>query len=502
MQYLDVVGNPARRTPAAVAVSCGDHSLTFAQLDERVGRLGGALRARGIALGDRVALLAANELEYVEIQGACLRSGFTFVPLNRRLADPELEFILRDCGASVLIAGRHDKQVAQRVVPEGCLLVALGREGNAERYDDLLASSEPEPVSDPDDPTIAATILYTSGTTGRPKGAVIDRFGFTVRVLVNTIELSPSGADRWLAVLPMFHIGAFLCYAYLYAGAEVVMLEEFDPDGCLRTIRDRDVSAMVVVPTILKMLLDRIEDEDIELPSLRLIVYGGSSIEPSLLAWAVERLGCGFHQQYGMTEMGAQTVLRPSDHDPTDTGRLSSAGREAATFSLRIVGEADDDVAGGEVGEVICRGPAVSTMYWNRPDATVETWRGGWFHTGDLGYRDANGYLHIVDRRNDQIVTGGENVYPREVEAALIEHAGVVDVAVIGTPDDTWGQVVTAVLAGTSVTDLELEAWLAGRIARYKIPRRWIRMDELPRNATGKVLKGELRTRWATEGTG
>jgi fatty-acyl-CoA synthase len=203
-----------------------------------------------------------------------------------------------------------------------------------------------------------------------------------------------------------------------------------------------------------------------------------------------------------MTEMGAQTVLRPSDHDPTDTGRLSSAGREAATFSLRIVGEADDDVAGGEVGEVICRGPAVSTMYWNRPDATVETWRGGWFHTGDLGYRDANGYLHIVDRRNDQIVTGGENVYPREVEAALIEHAGVVDVAVIGTPDDTWGQVVTAVLAGTSVTDLELEAWLAGRIARYKIPRRWIRMDELPRNATGKVLKGELRTRWATEGTG
>jgi fatty-acyl-CoA synthase len=141
-------------------------------------------------------------------------------------------------------------------------------------------------------------------------------------------------------------------------------------------------------------------------------------------------------------------------------------------------------------------------MYWNRPDATVETWRGGWFHTGDLGYRDANGYLHIVDRRNDQIVTGGENVYPREVEAALIEHAGVVDVAVIGTPDDTWGQVVTAVLAGTSVTDLELEAWLAGRIARYKIPRRWIRMDELPRNATGKVLKGELRTRWATEGTG
>ncbi|HLN05690.1 MAG TPA: AMP-binding protein [Acidimicrobiales bacterium] len=499
MRQVDVVGEPARRTPNAVAMACGDRSLTFAQLDERVGRLGGALRARGLVPGDRVALLAANELEYVEIQAACVRSGFTLVPLNRRLADPELDFMLRDADARVLVAGRHDEAAARRVAVDGCLLIGLGRPQELEQYDALLESGEYDPGADPDDPALATTILYTSGTTGRPKGAVIDRFGFTARVLVNLIELAPRSDDRWLQILPMFHIAAFLGYAFLYAGAEVVMLETFDPAGCLQIMRERGVSATVVVPTVLKMLLDRVDEDGGELPRLRLVVYGGSTIEPALLRRALARLGCGFHQQYGMTETGAQTILRPADHDPSDLERLASAGTEAVTFSVRIVGSDEEVLPDGEVGEIVCRGPAVTSSYWNRPEASGEAWRGGWFHTGDLGFRDGNGYLHVVDRRNDLIVSGGENVYPSEVEAALLEHPGVLEVAVVGTPDAAWGQVVTAVLAGAAAPDSELEDWLAARIARYKIPRRWIHLEELPRNATGKVLKGELRARWAEE---
>ena len=499
MRQVDVVGEPAWRTPDAAAVRCRNRTLTFAQLDERVGRLGGVLRARGLFPGDRVALLAANELEYIEIRAACVRSGFTCVPLNRRLADPELSFVLHDADAWVLISGRLDEEPARRVAVEGCLLIGLGRPHGLEPYDDFLESGECDPAADPAEAGLATTILYTSGTTGRPKGAVIDRFGFTARVLVNLIELAPRSDDRWLQILPMFHIAAFLGYTFLYAGAQVVMLETFDSTECFRTMKERAVSATVVVPTVLKMLLDRAEQDGTQLPQLRLVVYGGSTIEPALLGRALDLLGCGFHQQYGMTETGAQTILRPADHDVSDLERLSSAGTEAVTFSVRVVGPDEQVLPDGEVGEIVCRGPAVTSGYWNRPQAAAEAWRGGWFHTGDLGYRDGNGYLHVVDRRNDLIVTGGENVYPSEVEAALLEHSGVPEVAVVGTPDAAWGQVVTAVLAGVAAPDSELEDWLAARIARYKIPRGWVRLDELPRNATGKVLKGELRARWAEE---
>jgi acyl-CoA synthetase (AMP-forming)/AMP-acid ligase II len=497
VRHLDLVAEPARRQPDAIALVGNGRRLTFAQLDERVGRLGAGLRAGGLAPGDRVALLAANELEYLEIQAACLRSGFTLVPLNRRLADSELDFILRDADASVLVAGRHDEAAARRVAARGCRVVGLGESEWLEPYDALL-EAEPDPDADPADPELAATILYTSGTTGRPKGAVVDRHGFTARVLVNLLEVGPRAGDRWLQVLPMFHIAAFLGYAFVYAGATVEMLESFDPAGCLEAMRDGAVSATVVVPTILQLLLERVEQEAIELPHLRLVVYGGSVIEPGLLRRAIERLGCGFHQQYGMTETGAQTILRPADHDPDDPERLASAGSEAVTFSVRVVGPGGKELPPGELGEIVCRGPAVTAGYWRREEATADAWGGGWFHTGDLGRRDERGYLHVVDRGCDLIVTGGENVYPREVESALLEHPGVLDAAVIGLPDPRWGQVVTAVVVG-SAPDEELAHFMLERVARYKIPRRWVRVGELPRNATGKVLRAELRAGLAGE---
>ena len=493
-RYADMVRGGAKRTPGATAVVAPDRRLSFAELDDRVGRLGAALRGRGLRPGDRVALLAGNELEYIEIQGACARSGFTLVPLNTRLADPELAYIVGDAAPRVVIGGRAEHERAERLAKGvGADSVGLGPDSPIEGYDELLAGSEADPDADPTDITLNTTFLYTSGTTGRPKGAMIDRAGMTARLFVNLVELDAQPADVFLQSLPMFHIAAFLSYAYVFRGATVVMLPAFTPSAWFDTVERERATATVLVPTMIAMLLEDSAGVSADTESLRLIVYGGAPIDPPLLRRAIARFQCGFHQQYGMTETGAQTILRPADHDPDDLEALSSGGTEAITFDVRMVDEHDVEVPTGAVGEIVCRGPAVMAGYWQLPDASTETLRNGWMHTGDVGYRDARGFLHVVDRRNDMIITGGENVYPREVEAVLAEHPAAPDVAVIGVPDPKWGQVVTGVVAGDVPDDADLEAWLRARLAGYKVPRRWVRVDALPRNATGKVLKTELR---------
>lgn len=494
MQYLDLVTSAARRAPARTAVVGDGRRLSFADLDDRVDRLGAALRARGLRPGARVALLAANELECVEVQAACLRAGYALVPLNVRLADPELEFLLADSEPGLLVAGRSEADRGARLAAAGALpVVGLGAPAAMEPYDAMLAAAVPDPDADPLDPALPTTILYTSGTTGRPKGAVIDRRGMTARVFVNATELEVTPDDVFLQSLPMFHIAAFLAYAFVFRGASAVMLPQFDPARCLAALQDERVTATVLVPTMLQMVLGAAEADGVRMPRLRLMIYGGQPIEPPVLRRALSTFDCGFHQQYGMTETGAQTILRPGDHDPRDSEALASAGAEAASFDVRVVGPDDRPLPQGEVGEVVCRGPAVMSGYWNRPEATAETLRGGWMHTGDLGYRDGRGFLHIVDRRNDMIISGGENVYPREVEAALGEHPGVGEAAVLGLPDPTWGEVVTCVLVGPAPTDQDLAAFLRARLAGYKVPRRWVRMEALPRTAADKVRKGELR---------
>jgi len=495
LEYLDLVAGPAAHHPDDIAVIGNGRQMTFAVLDERTGRLGEALRARGLRPGDRVALLSDNEPEYVEIQAACLRSGFTLVPLNVRLAGPELAFILRDCSPAVLLAGRSQSQRASGLAADVGIphVMGLGSPTDVDSYEEALATAEPNPDADPDDAELIALILYTSGTTGRPKGAVIDRRAFTARVLVNCAELHVGGSDVHLAALPMFHIAAFLAYAHTVVGGRVVMLPDFSPQQCLSTMVAEQVTTTVLVPTMIGMLLDSAFLADSPPRHLRLIIYGGSSIAPALLARALTQFGCDMLQQYGMTESGASSILRPTDHDPSDVERLSSAGTAAVALEVQLVDDDDERVSAGEMGEIVCRGPSVMRGYWNRPDATKEALRGGWMHTGDVGYRDDHGYLHIADRRNDMIISGGENIYPREVEAVLLEHEGVHDVAVLGLPDPKWGQIVTAVLVEPAPSEAELDSWARSRLAGYKVPRRWLRTTELPRNATGKVLKHELR---------
>ena len=494
MRYLDLLAGPAGVTPDGLAVVGSGVRRTFAELDARTDRLGRALVAAGLDAGDRVALLAANEPEYLELQAACLRWGFTLVPLNTRLTDPELLFILGDCAPRFLVGGRDQAGRVAALAPQVPVasVLTLGASGTYEPFLAQAPADVPAPSDGADDPAQIALILYTSGTTGRPKGAMIDRAAFTARVLVNCAELQVSARDRHLAALPMFHIAAFLAYAHTVVGGAVVMLPDFTPGGCLDTMIAEDVTTTVLVPTMISMLLAH---DGPRPEQLRLIVYGGSSIQPSVLAQALEHFRSGMLQQYGMTESGAQTILRPADHDPDDRDKLSSAGTEAVSFEVRIVDEQDRTLPCGSVGEIVCRAPSVMSGYWNRPEATAETLRGGWMHTGDVGYRDERGYLHITDRRNDTIISGGENVYPREVEAALLDHPSVGDVAVVGMADPVWGEVVTAFVVEPAPDDDELQAWARERLAGYKIPRRWIRVPELPRNATGKVLKHELRAR-------
>lgn len=501
MRHLDLVAGTVARTPDKAAVVSGERVLTFADVDARIDRLGAALQTRGVRPGDRVALLAANELEYVEIQGACLRYGFALVPLNVRLAVPELEFILRDCAPAVLIAGRGREDVVAAIAPAARPreVLGLGDPVGLASYDEALATAS-ESAETPLDPGLVATILYTSGTTGRPKGAMIDRAGFSARVLINSVELRVRADDVHLAVLPMFHIAAFLTYAHVANGATLVMLEDFAPEAALAEMERSGVTTTCLVPTIISMLTEHPDRSGRDLSRLRLIIYGGACIDPEPLRAAIAAFGCEFHQQYGMTESGGQTILRPEDHDPSDVRRLRSAGTEAVGVVVRVVDGEDRPLPPGQPGEIVCRAASLMIGYWNRPEATEEALRGGWFHTGDIGLRDEQGYLHVTDRRNDMIVSGGENVYPREVETVLVEHPAISEIAVVGVPDPLWGQVVTAVVVGSDLpADEALVAWSRERLASYKVPRRWVRVDELPRNVTGKVLKHELRAQLAQD---
>jgi len=494
-RYIDLVYGSALRKPDATAVICGDDRLTFREVHERAGRLGAACRALGLEPGDRIALLADNELEYVELQAACLRSGFTLVPLNSRLTDTELQFIIRDCAPAMLIGGRNHAETVRRVGGHCSLerLFSTAENGIVGSYADLLGMADPDPEADPEDGALNALILYTSGTTGHPKGATIDRMAFSARVMGNAMEMEIGQDEVLLQNLPLFHISSFLFCAYFFRGATCILLPRFDAVAALDLMQKEAVTATNGVPTLIAMLLEAPNIDAYDPTHLRLITYGGSPIEPSLLKKAIAKFACGFQQHYGMTEAGSTCILKAQDHDPDDIDALTSAGCDAAGYELRIVDDEGRQLPAGAAGEIILRGAGLMSGYWGLPEKTAESLANGWFHTGDVGYRDERCFLHVIDRRNDMIISGGENIYPREIEAALGNHPAMPDAAVIGLPDPKWGEIVCCVLREDAPAEKELEAWLRERIAGYKMPRRWFRVPELPRNATGKVLKVQLR---------
>jgi acyl-CoA synthetase (AMP-forming)/AMP-acid ligase II len=473
VQIPDLVRNPARRFPDRTCVREGARALSFREVDARADRLAAGLQGRGVKPGDRVAILAFNELEYLEIQVGVQRAHAILVPLNYRLSVPELVHIMGKCGARVLIYGPGLAEAAQEL--DVAMLFRLGAEGRGEPYDDLLDEADPGPPDQQGlDPAAPVNILYTSGTTGRPKGAVLTNLGFFARSAALALDIAAPPGSVFLQTLPMFHIEAVVEMLHTHA-----------------------VTHVLLVPATINVINHHPGIDEERFPHLEMVIYGASPIAPEVLRRALTVFGCGFFQLYGMTETCACSILRPDAHDPElRAGLLASAGTDALTFETLVVDVEDRPCPVGTVGEIVTRGPAVMSGYWDDPEESAAALRGGWMHTGDLGYRSEDGYLYVTDRLKDMIITGGENVYPREIEDVLFAHEAVREAAVIGVPDEEWGERVHAIVVrqpGGTISEDDLIAYCRVHLARYKCPKSVEFAAALPKNATGKILKKELR---------
>lgn len=490
MQVPDIVANAAARFPDRACVIEGARSLSFAEVDARADRLAQAFAAHGLGRGDRVAVLAQNELEHLEVQVAAQRAGMLLVPLNYRLAIPELKAILADCGPRLLIAGPGYADAAAEL---GLPAWHLG-----EGYERVLAGFRPTGGRALLDAATPSSILYTSGTTGRAKGAVTSNGALWARINLMALELGMAPGDSFFFPIPLFHVASGVAYAFTYRGGTLVLMRDFDAAGAVDLMSAHRVSHAVLVPTMINRLVERLREHPAELEQLRLMLYGGSAISPDLLRRVMAALGCRFLQGYGLTEALNVSMLRTGDHDPDGRPELlSSAGTDTISYEVRVVDTDGNDVPAGQVGEIVARGPGVMDGYWNAPDATARVLRDGWLSTGDLGYRSQDGYLYITDRSKDVIVSGGENVYSREVEDALCAHEAVLEAAVVGIPSAEWGEAVHGVVVlRAGAAPAELIAHCRARLAGFKTPKSIDIVDELPKNASGKILKREVRQRY------
>jgi long-chain acyl-CoA synthetase len=491
----DLLANAVLRFPGRTCLIQDDRSLTFAEVDARADRLAQAFQASGLRPGDRVALLSLSEIEYTEIQVAAQRAQVIFVPLNFRLARPELAAIVADCAPKLLI---HGPGYAEAATSLACPQTwHLGADGAGERYDDVLARFEPSGDHTYLDSDTTCTILYTSGTTGKSKGAITSNGAIFARINLYALEHSVRAGGTFLFPIPMFHVSSSLAYTFTYCGCTVVQMRNFDVREAVALLERHRVTHAVFVPTMIGRVIEQLIAEPADLSALGLIIYGGSPIAPEILRRGMATLGCDFAQGYGLTEAVNATMLRREEHDPDARPELlTSAGKASISYDVRIFGPDDTELPPGEVGELVVAGPGVMDGYWNSPEETAHVLRGGWLHTGDLGYRSEDGFLYITDRLKDVIVSGGENVYTREVEDALHDHEAVLEVAVVGIPSPKWGEAVHAVVVlrkGASVESAELIAHCRERLAAYKAPKSVEIVDDLPKNASGKILKREVR---------
>jgi long-chain acyl-CoA synthetase len=500
--------NAARRSPDAPAVTQGDRHLTYSGFDARVDALAHGLTGLGLGAGDRVAVLMHNCPELLETMFACFKAGLCWVPLNSRFTSSEVEFQVTDCAAAALISGPGLYDVVDGAVLPGVHLISTGElPAGGVAYEQILASGEGRGNAVVQvDRDALAWLFYTSGTTGRPKGAMLTHGVLDFVTASWLADLTPMAeGDVTLHAAPLTHGAGFHAIATTARAGHHVLTDPgpFTPQAVFDQLRRARVTNTWLVPTQIIMLADAAAAAPVELPDLRHVVYGGAPFPPAELRRAVESLGPVFVQLYGQGETPmTATVLPAAAHvaalaDPA-SDRFASAGFARPGMDVRVFGSEDRELPPGEVGEVVVRGPAVMLGYWDRPDATAETLRGGWLHTGDLGRMDEHGYLYLLDRAKDLIITGGSNVYAIEVEAALISHPEVRDVAVVGVADRTWGEIVVAVVVSddAGVEPLLVEH-AARELAPYKRPRRYAFVETLPRNSTGKVLKRELRAQLA-----
>ena len=507
LQTTHLLRRAAQTNPLGIATIFGERSQTWATFIARVARTAGALDALGLRPGERIGILALNSDRYMEMLFAASWAGLVFVPINTRLAPPEITYWLADSGCTALAIDdvflpalpairpglpdlRHVIHIGEGPALEGTLPLAT-----------IYDSAPPLPDRAGSGSDLAA-LYYTGGTTGRSKGVMLSHANLVTNVMTTLGGLRVAEKPVFLHVAPMFHIADSICLLMMTAlGATQVIMARFDPAAVLRGVAAHGITDMLLVPTMVNMVVNHPEATQHDLSSLNGVIYGASPMPEAVIDRAMAVMPhVRFTQAYGQTEAApVMTMLSPTQHgpDPVQRKRMRSAGTAVLAYDLRILDDNDREVPRGTVGEICGRGPCVMLGYWNQPELSAHTLRNGWLHTGDGGMMDADGYVYVVDRMKDMIISGGENVYSAEVEEAVYSHPAVAECAVIGVPDPKWGERVHAIVRckpGLEISADDLIAHCHTRIAGFKCPRSVVfREEALPLSGAGKILKAELR---------
>jgi long-chain acyl-CoA synthetase len=500
----DVARKGARIHAEREAVVFDGTRLTYRELDRRVNRLANALLRLGARKGERVAVLAENTHKFLEVYLAAAKAGLVTVPINSRLAVEEMRHILDDSGAAFFLAGDGFEETAGKLRATAKTVrtwAGLDRELAGIDYEALLREApavDPEVAVSEDE---LAILMYTGGTTGLPKGAMLSHRNLLSAMVASAQQMGFTHHDATAMCLPLFHLSFWPAFCLLMVGGKVVVIRKPLIATILKAIQDERCTHVNAVPTVYNWMLDAPEAKQFDVSSLRLMTYAGSPIPEQVLRRCIERFGNIFAQIYGLTEGGGGTALMQEDHvvDGPRSKLLRSAGKELLLSEVRVVDDAGNRVPPGVAGEVVIRGANVMMGYWNKPDQTAAALRDGWLHTGDIGKMDEEGYLYLVDRKADMIVTGGENVYPTETENALYKHPCVQECVVVSAPDERWGERVQAVVVlrpGPPVTEQELVEFCRERLAGYKCPKKIEFWEALPKTAVGKLLRRDVKARF------
>jgi len=498
----DWIASHADRTPQKIAQIdyATGRTFTYAQMQDRVSHIAGHLRQiEGIGVGETIAVLGDNSSDIFDIDFACGRIGAVFLPMNTRLAAPEIAFQLSDAAPKILFVGKGYENVARAAVaqaPVSIKLIAFGDSEGEYHLEEIAANGPVLYRAEPRNESDGWTLIYSSGTTGRPKGVLHSHGGITMQAIANCIPLGLGPQSCGLTVLPLFHISGLNIFAHamFYAGATQITMDRFIPSEMLNALANKDygVTHFSGVPTIFEMMAQLPEFESADTSTVQGAFVGGAPSTEALLSTYAKK-GMPLIQGYGLTETGPTlTVLNAEDA----VSKLGSAGKPIMHVDVRVVNDDGLDVEPNEAGEIIAKGPSVISQYFKRPEAQASSFVDGWLRTGDMGRFDDDGYLFIIDRKKDMFISGGENVYPAEVENCISGLDGVLQIAVIGVPDDKWGEVGAACIVkrpNANLTDQEVISFCSEKIARYKIPKHVHFFDALPLGGTGKVLKNELR---------